>query len=358
MGRILTVDIGAGTMDVLCYDTASGQHYKAVAKSPIRSLGEKVESLPGNLLITGTEMGGGALSQVLKQRTQEAEVIMSISAAATVHHNMEKVRSWGIKVVDDKEAEDLVQVGEYNTLTTADLEVDRLEHIMEGLGVPFSFDAVGLCAQDHGRAPKGVSHLDYRHNIFKPKLDECPFPHALLYKSDEIPSTLSRLRCMAESAKMLDTKEIYIMDSGMAAILGASLDSRARQEERLLILDVATSHTLGAAIERGELAGFFEYHTSDVTLERLEDLLIRLADGELEHKQILEEGGHGSYIRKAFGFEAAKIIVATGPKRNLVYKSQLPIVFGSPLGDNMMTGAVGVLEAIRRRKALKAISYL
>ncbi len=358
MSRILTVDIGAGTMDVLCYDTESGQHYKAVAKSPVFSVAEKAKSLAGNLLITGTEMGGGPLSQVLKQRAQEAEVIMSISAAATVHHNLEKLRSWGIKIVEDAQAEDLGHGEEYNTLTTADLEVDRLEHIMKGLGLPFTFDVVGLCAQDHGRAPKGVSHLDYRHNIFKPKLDENPFPHALLYKNDEIPATLSRLGCIAESAKVLSTDEIYVMDSGMAAILGASLDSRARLEERLLILDVATSHTLGAALEKGELAGFFEYHTSDVTLERLEDLLIRLADGKLEHKQILEEGGHGAYIRKAFGFGAVKIIVATGPKRNLVHKSQLPIVLGSPLGDNMMTGAVGVLEAIRRRKGLKAISYL
>ncbi len=254
MSRILTVDIGAGTMDVLYYDTSINQHYKAVAKSPIRSLGEKVESLPGNLLITGTEMGGGALSKVLSQRAQEAEVIMSMSSAATVHHNMEKVRSWGIKVVDDKEAEDLKHSQDYNTLTTGDLEVDRLEHIMEGLGVPFSFDVVGLCAQYHGRATKGVSHLDYRHNIFKASLDENPFPHALLYRNDEVPATLSRLICMAESAKTLATKETYIMDSGMAAILGASLDPRTKQKDRALVLDVATSHTLGAAIERGELA--------------------------------------------------------------------------------------------------------
>jgi len=33
-------------------------------------------------------------------------------------------------------------------------------------------------------------------------------------------------------------------------------------------------------------------------------------------------------------------------------------VLGAPLGDNMMTGTVGVLEAIRRRKGLQAFSYL
>jgi hypothetical protein len=36
----------------------------------------------------------------------------------------------------------------------------------------------------------------------------------------------------------------------------------------------------------------------------------------------------------------------------------LPIHFGAPLGDNMMTGTVGVLEAIRRHKGLEPITYL
>ena len=236
--------------------------------------------------------------------------------------------------------------------------MDRLEHIIKGLDLSFSFDVVGLCAQDHGSPPEGVSHLDYRHEIFKASFDANPFPHGVLYRMDEVPASLSRLKSMAESAKMLPAKEIYVMDSGMAAILGASMDSRAREKERVLILDVATSHTVGAALEREEMAGFFEYHTSDIDLERLEVLLRDLANGILEHAEILKEGGHGAYIRKAFGFQAVEVIVASGPKRNLVEKSRLPILFGAPLGDNMMTGAVGVLEAIRRRKGLKIISYL
>ena len=358
MGRFLIVDVGAGTLDLLCYDTDSNQHFKAVAKSPVKTLAEEAERVSGNLLITGTEMGGGALSSVLKRRAQGAEVVMSASSAATIHHNLDKVRSWGIKVVDDHEAEDLRQTGSYHALNTSDLEVDRLEETVKALGVPFSFEVVGLCAQDHGRPPEGVSHLDYRHEIFKSCLDKNPFPHALLYESEEVPATFSRLKSMAQSAKGLPADEIYLMDSGMAAILGASMDPRAREKERVLTLDVATSHTVGAAIQGEELMGFFEYHTSDVTLKRLEVLLRELVDGTLEHKQILEEGGHGAYIRKAFGFETADLIIATGPKRQLVENSRLPIQFGSPMGDNMMTGTVGVLEAIRRRKGMRPIAYL
>jgi uncharacterized protein (DUF1786 family) len=358
MGWFLMLDVGAGTVDLLCYDMESNQHLKAVGKSPVKSLAEEAETFAGNLLITGTEMGGGGMWTILKRRAQEAEVVMSASSAATINHNLEKVRSWGIKVVDDKEAEDLREAGDYHALTTGDLEVDRLEQIVKGLGVPFSFEVVGLCAQDHGMPPEGVSHLDYRHEIFKSRLDKDPFPPALLYKSDEVPATLSRLRSMAKSAEGLPADEIFVMDSGMAAILGASMDPRAREKERILTLDVATSHTVGAALQGEELTGFFEYHTSDITLERLEVLLRDLADGTLEHVQILEEGGHGAYIRKSFGFEKVDLIIATGPKRKLLEQAQLPIQFGSPLGDNMMTGTVGVLESIRRRKGLRPISYL
>ena len=357
MSKFLMLDIGAGTMDVLYYDIDSGLHYKAVVKSPVMYMAEKVAGLEGDLLITGCEMGGGPISAVLRQRAQEAEVIMSVSSAATIHHNLDKVRSWGIKVVEDLEADDLRKNKKYSHLAIGDLDVERLKHIIKGFGVPFEFDVIGICAQDHGLAPACVSHLDYRHNIFQASLDENPFPHTLLYKNGEIPSTLNRLISIANSARVFPANETYVMDSGMAAILGSSMDLQARSK-RVLILDVATSHTLGAAIERGEIAGFFEYHTHDITLERLESLLVELADGKLEHKQILEEGGHGVYMRQAFGFQNVDVIVATGPKRSLVKNSRLLIVMGAPLGDNMMTGAVGLLEAIRRRKDLKPILYM
>jgi len=358
MNKCLMLDIGAGTLDVLYYDIDSGVHYKAVVKSPVVHTAEKILGLEGDLLITGCEMGGGPISAVLKRRAQAAEVIMSVSSAATIHHNLNKVRSWGITVIEDLDADDLRKNRKYSHLTIGDLDVERLKCIIKGFGVPFEFDVMGICAQDHGVAPPHVSHLDHRHNIFQASLDENPFPHTLLYKKGEIPGTFNRLISIADSVKGFPVSEAYVMDSGMAAILGSSMDLQAISKERVLILDVATSHTLGAAIEGGEIAGFFEYHTHDITLERVESLLVELADGKLEHKQILKEGGHGVYMRKAFGFQNVDVIVATGPKRSLVKNTRLPIVMGAPLGDNMMTGAVGVLEAIRRRKGLKPILYV
>lgn len=358
MSRYLIVDIGAGTMDVLYYDEATDLHYKSVVKSPVQTVARKAAGIPGNLVVLGNEMGGGPVSDVLIERAKTAEVVMSESSAATLHHSRDRVRSWGIKIVDHATARDLCRDKNYSLLTLGDLEPDRLRQIVQGFGVPFEFEVMGVCAQDHGVPPEGVSHLDYRHSIFKQRLDQTPFPHALVYGKDHVPATFNRLTSIARDAEKFPANDIYVMDSGMAAILGASLDTLAMQKERIIILDVATSHTVAAALEHGKIAGFFEYHTRDINLERLEALLPALTNGKLSHKQILQEGGHGAYIRHAFGFEAVQIIVATGPKRRLVEKSKLPIHFGAPFGDNMMTGTVGVLEAIRRQQGRPAMSYV
>jgi len=358
MSRFLMVDIGAGTMDVLWYDTESELHYKAVVKSPVRYLAEKAAELSGNLLISGTEMGGGPITTVLKERATMAEVVMSASAAASLHHNPALVRSWGIDIVEDTKIEDLRRRENYSHLVLGDLEVERLRQIVEGFGVSFRFDAVAICAQDHGVPPAGISHLDYRHNLFQSGLQEKPYPHVLLHRNDEIPRAMNRLSSIAQTAGTIPTEEIYVMDSGMAAILGGSMDVLARHKERVIILDIATSHTVAAAVLGDEVAGFFEYHTSDITLDRLEALLVELCDGKIAHDRILNEGGHGAYLRRAIGFQDVDVIIATGPKRRLVESSKFPIAFGAPLGDNMMTGTVGLLEALRRRKGLEPINYL
>ena len=358
MSKFLMIDVGAGTMDILHYDTETDLHYKAVVKSPIRYLAERASSVAGNLLVVGNEMGGGPITQALIARANKAEVVMTVSSAATLNHDLERVKSWGIKLVEDDQAENLKKNKSYTVITLGDLESQRLEQIVKSFGVPFEFDAVAICAQDHGVPPPGVSHLDFRHNMFQACLASNPYPHTLLYSDKDVPHTMNRLKSIARSALTLPAAEIYVMDSGMAAILGASMDSLARGKKPVLLLDIATSHTVGAAMAGEEIAGFFEYHTQDITLEKLETLLHDLAEGKLSHQQILAEGGHGAFLRRAVGFNAIETIIATGPKRKLVASSHLPIQFGSPWGDNMMTGTVGLLEALRRRKGFKPIVYL
>jgi uncharacterized protein (DUF1786 family) len=356
--RLLMIDIGAGTMDVLYFNLETGLHYKAAVKSPVVYLAEEVSRLSGHLIVSGCEMGGGPISRALIQHASKHDVYMTQSAAATIHHDLDRVRANGIQIVNDNQADFYINQSGYTHFITHDVELERLQHVVEGFGVPFAFDIIGVCAQDHGVAPIGVSHLDYRQRLFKQRLDISPFAFSLLYAKEEIPDTFNRLRAIAQSACRLEPTEVFVMDSGMAAILGASLDPLARNCDHIIVLDVATSHTLAAVLSHNEIAAFLEYHTHDLTLTKLENLIKALADGNIDHQQVLKEGGHGAYVRKAVGFKTIEAIIATGPKRRLLKNSSLDIQFGGPLGDHMMTGAVGLLEAIRRKKQLDQIDFL
>jgi len=358
MSTYLLIDIGAGTMDILCWDDASDLHFKAVARSPVPYLAERIINCPGDLLITGQEMGGGNITGVLKARARTHRVLISEKASATLHHDTDRIAAWGIEVVKEEEARKMLPGCQFSHFVTADIDQARLEKIVKGLGVPFEFDVAGICAQDHGMPPKGVSHLDFRHRLFTAALDKDPHAYALLYEKDAVPHTMNRLTSIARSAENLPAKEIFVMDSGMAAIQGASLDSLARGRECVAVLDVATSHTLGATLVKGEIAGFFEYHTSEINGTRADQLLEDLADGKLNHQQILDEGGHGAYLRKAVGFDNVETIIATGPKRGLLADASLAINYGAPMGDNMMTGTLGLLSAIRTRKGLQPLHVL
>jgi uncharacterized protein (DUF1786 family) len=357
MSRILTIDVGAGTMDVLYFDTESELHYKAVVSSPVRTTAERILNARGKLLIVGGEMGGGAVSMALKQRATDDEVLISETAAMTLSHDLNKVRDMGLVVIPAEQARNLEADDNYTSIDLSDLELERIKSIVTGFGVAFDFDVVGICVQDHGVAPPNTSHLDYRHNHFRAILDAQPTPDALLYHADEVPEDMSRLRSVCNVAREFPSPSIYIMDSGMAAILGATLDPRVRNCTHSIVLDVATSHTVAASFIGDELCGFVEYHTKDIKLDRVDLLLQELANGELEHAQILAEGGHGAYTRRSPGFESVEIILATGPRRALIAGSSHDIVFGAPLGDNMMTGTLGLIEAISRREGWENMTY-
>jgi uncharacterized protein (DUF1786 family) len=355
MSRFLMIDVGAGTMDVLWYDTGTGEHFKVVAPSPARTLSWKISKTRGPLAITGVEMGGG-VSGAIKERAGVAEVVMTESAAATLNHNPDKVRAWAIRLASEETI--AADYAKYAKIELGDVQPKTIRTILIGLGLPLRIDAVALCAQDHGAAPAGVSHLDFRHTLFTDLLAASPQLHRLLFRSDEIPTAFSRLNGMAFGAASLGAPDVFVMDSGMAAIVGASQDVQLKGRDPVMVLDIATSHTVVAVLSGGEPAGFVEYHTRDLSVSRLEELMVELADGRVDHNAVVAQGGHGAWLRKAVGFSNLKAILATGPKRRLLAESRMPLLWGAPWGDNMMTGTVGLLEALRLRKGLEPIRYL
>jgi uncharacterized protein (DUF1786 family) len=349
MSEYLMIDVGAGTMDLLWLDDETLENYRAVVKSPVRVLAENIDQTKGDLLVVGGEMGGGPVTRALKERAKTARVFIGKSASATLSHDPDKVRAMGLKVLEDEEAGRLESDEKYPVIHLDDVDPGRITRILSQLGVCAKPDVIGLCAQDHGAAPAGVSHMHFRHEIFTRALEENPAPRALLHAANQIPRPLNRLRRMARCAEKMNPEKIFVMDSGMAAIAGAAKDPAAFGKNRIMVLDVATSHTVCAVLEHEDLAGFFEYHTKDVSAPLLDRRMGELANGGISHQGILDQGGHGAFLRKAVGFDKLEAIVATGPKRGLLAESTHPILWGAPWGDNMMTGCVGLMTLIRER---------
>ena len=350
MSCYLLVDIGAGTEDILWFDDEKDLHYKAVIASPVRRVAAKARALPRGvpLLVTGCEMGGGPITNVLKARAKESPVFITPKAASTLHHDVERVRNMGLEVVDEETRPD----GNLLELRLGDVDIAHLEQIITSFGVEFRFDAVVICAQDHGVPPEGISHLVHRHEEFTKALAKNPYPHELLFRHDELGPTWNRLSSIAQDAKALPTKDVYVMDSGMAAILGATQDMSCRNRKTSAVLDVATSHTVGAIFSGDELLSFFEVHTKDLRVNELDELFLNLARGDLDNETVLACGGHGAWCRRGVGIEEFGPIVATGPQRRRIIDSRLDIHWGAPMGDNMMTGTTGLLTALRRRQGL------
>jgi len=357
--RFLAIDVGAGTLDAMFLDTRSGDQFKFVAKSPTRTLAEEIMACKTQrILITGRQMGGGPVAEAIRTKARECRIMMTRSAAETIHHRRERIENLGVILISQKEAKKGARRHSTTSFKAGDIRVETILPVLEMMGIEPVVDFFGICVQDHGTPRGRISSLDFRHQIFRGIIDKSPKPSAFLFEADQIPPYLRRMRAAASDAEGIPSGKIYLMDTGMAAVLGASSDPSARGKNSLIVLDIATSHTLGALLVGGEIGGFFEYHTSALTPKILESLIINLAEGKLSHERIIAKGGHGAYIRKAIGFDGVETILATGPKRRILEHVRIDrIVLGSPFGDNMMTGTAGLILAMSEREGVPVEAY-
>jgi len=352
MHPILSIDIGAGTTDILVFYPDTQEHYKAVSVSPIKKIAETILGTQGDLLLSGTIMGGGAVSNAVIQHAKTHNVFMTPTAAKTINDNLEKVRDKGITLISDLEKEKLP--GDNIThLILRDISTSGIRVLLNELGAAWEFSYIAAAVQDHGVAPGGVSSIDFRHQIMKAIIEKKPFPEAFLFLVEKIPPYFTRMKATGALLSEIPHQKAFMMDTGMAAVLGASLDRNLQGCSHCLVVDIGNSHTLGACLTNNILGGFFEYHTNHLTSQRFEELLVGLGNGTLKHHQVVSEGGHGAYIRSCPGFNQIEKIVVTGPRRREIMQGvTLEYCEGGPLGDTMMAGTVGLLEAIKRNENL------
>jgi uncharacterized protein (DUF1786 family) len=86
-----------------------------------------------------------------------------------------------------------------------------------------------------------------------------------------------------------------------AAILGVSCDVQLKGKDPVMVLAIATSHTVVAVLSEGQAAGFVVYQTRDLALARFEERMVKPADGAIDHGAIIAQGGHAAWLRKGLG---------------------------------------------------------
>jgi len=358
--KILAIDIGAGTEDVLLFDSQKKSVencVKMVLPSPSQVFAAKVREstrLNKDLLIKGDIIGGGAFSFALREHLEKGlRVMMTENAAYTVRNDLDEVRELGIEIVRGGEKPSGFE-GE--TLTVEEVNLMQLQAFLTEFGETLSnVDIVAVAVQDHGVFPKGMSNRRFRIQKMEERLKESPKPENFAFREEEIPPYFLRMKSAAQVAKrQLPNAKVLVMDTSPDAIIGCLKDPIAEKAETVLAINIGNGHTMAAIILEGNVIGVMEHHTRLLNPQKIERLLVDYADGKLTDEEVFKDNGHGLFfLEEPPSFLKIEKIAATGPNRDILTKTHLSVHFANPAGDVMMTGPIGLVEAAKRKFELE-----
>lgn len=242
--KILAIDIGAGTEDILLYDDEKESIescVKIILPSPSKVFATNVREatrLCKDIFVKGDVVGGGALSSALINHVQKGlRVVMTEKAAYTVRNGLEQVRQLGIEITAEKdEPIDFEGV----VLIIEEVNITKLQGFLTMFNETLSdVDVVAIAVQDHGVFPKGMSNRRFRIRKMEKLLKRCPKPEALAFKEGEIPHCFLRMRsAAAASRRQLPEAEVLLMDTSIAAIIRCLKDPVAGEASTVLTINV------------------------------------------------------------------------------------------------------------------------
>ena len=358
--KILAMDIGAGTEDVLLYDDRKKSIencVKMVLPSPSQVFAAKVREatrLYKDIFIKGDIIGGGAFAFALRNHVEKGlRVMITENAAYTVRNDLDEVRELGIEIIAG-ENEPRNFKGE--TLTIEEVNFAKMQKFLIEFDETLSdVDVVAIAVQDHGVFPKGMSNRKFRIQKMKELLKESSRPETLAFTEEEIPSCFLRMKSATlASRRQLPRAKVLLMDTSPAAILGCMKDPVVEKADPVLAVNVGNGHTMAAITSEGKIVGVMEHHTRLLNSQKIERLLVTFADGKLSDEEVFKDNGHGLFfLAEPPGLSKIEKVVASGPNRNVLAKTNLSVHFATPAGDVMMTGPMGLVEATKRRFKLE-----
>lgn len=364
--QVLTVDIGTGTQDILLYDSEKSieNSFQMVLPSPTVQLAQRVKTATRerrSLLIGGVLMGGGPVGWAVRDHAKAGYPVYCLpDPARTFDDDLSAVAAMGIKIISDEEAQTLILgLPDLEYVQFGDFDYEAIAANFERFGVTFAPDALALAAFDHGAAPPEISDRRFRFDYISEKLNLRNQLSTFAFLDEAIPDRLTRLEAIARSARpfVAPEKPLMLMDTGPAAALGALDDTqvaRAVEGGTVLLVNLGNFHTLAFLMEKGIISGTFEHHTGELQPGQLENLLTKLAMGELTNAEVFDTQGHGAVYLSQPTAEAG-LLAVTGPRRNLLRSSTVKLpgkslqpYFAVPNGAMMLAGNYGLLRALQQ----------
>lgn len=341
--QILCLDIGSTTQDILLFDTTQlvENAIQLILPSPTILVAKRIEAATtrsDTIILTGDTMGGGASTSAIRRHLELGlKVYATENAARSFRDNLEEVTSWGIQLISTDE---VTNHRRGTIIPLADVELGRLEKALSSWNIALHPDIVAVAVMDHGVAPPWESDRLWRFRYLEQLLQANGTLETFIFSETGIPSHFTRMQAVVRNIK--GSAPLVIMDTGAAAVLGASFDHVVASHGNRLAVNLGNSHTLAFNLSGSRVLGLFEHHTAMLSQPRLENLLLGTIAGDLKGQDIREEGGHGSLIIERGG---EPFITVTGPRRSLLEHSRLNPYLAAPFGSMMLTGCFGLLKA-------------
>ncbi len=351
--KILAIDIGAGTQDILLYDSEKKLEncIKMVLPSPSPLFATEVAAATAaekDIFLEGCVIGGGVFSKAVKAHVSKGlQAYMLPTTAFCLRNNLEDVRASGVKIVEYKP-----EGFSGTSIWLDELNLQPLETLLESVGESLEeLSAAGVAVQDHGTYPRGESNRKTRLNYMRKALSEDPRLSSLAFREGMVPERFPRMQsAMRRLREQLSCKHLLVMDTAPAAVNGCLSDVKVKnmEEGNLLLINAGNGHTLVCLLCHGRVIALLEHHTRYLEAASFAHYLELFCSGKAKDEDKFMERGHGLfYLEEPPGLESIDLIAITGPHRELLSESELDIYYPSPGGDMMMTGPMGIVQILK-----------
>lgn len=342
--RILAIDIGAGTQDILLFNSQKKVEncISLVLPTPSKVFAEKLKTMESHVYIQGDTIGGGALGKTILRHLQKGyRVAMEESAAYSIRNDLDEVKSMGIEVGKTPEK------SHFQGLEIREVDLPLFEKFLSNFGEDLKVDVIAVAVQDHGVSPKGVSDRAFRFENMERMLRKDNRPETFHFLEDSIPDHYLRMKAAVAAVKRFSAVRVLVMDTAFSAILGCLEETSGPS----LIVNVGNGHTVAALVVEKTIEGLYEHHTHELTPEKMEHDLRLFVRGELDGKKVFMENGHGAVTLKPL--PGVFQVIVTGPNRDLFRKTSFKFIYAAPGGNTMMTGPIGLVRAAQYRFGTK-----